>query len=107
MHHVAVAFDDEFLGGAHGADLGHPAHVVAAQIQQHEMFGQFLFIGHQIGFERAVLLRRGSAGAGPGDGADGDLVPEDAHEDLGRCADDMEAAEVEIEHEGRRVRPPQ
>jgi hypothetical protein len=32
---------------------------------------------------------------------------EDPHEDLGARADHLEAAEVEVEHEGRRVRPSQ
>ena len=48
MHHMAVALDDELLGRAHGANLGHTAHIVAPQIQQHQMFGQLFFIGQQI-----------------------------------------------------------
>lgn len=100
-HDVAVAFDDEFLGRAHGADPGHAAHVVAAQIQQHQVLGQFLRIGQQVGLVRAVLFRRGPAGPGARDGSDRDLPVKDAHQDLGAGADHLKAAEVEIEHESR------
>ena len=39
---MAVALDDELLGRAHSADLGDPAHIIAPQIQQHQMLGQLL-----------------------------------------------------------------
>ena len=74
MHDMAVAFDDELFGRAHGADLGHAAHVVSAQIQQHQMFGALFGIGQQISLQRLVLFDGGAAFAGAGDGADGDLA---------------------------------
>ena len=91
----------------HGADPGHPAHIVAPQIQQHEVLGQFLFVGQQISLMRAVLFGRGATGAGPGDGADRDLVIKDADQNFGAGTDHLKPAEIEIEHEGRRVGAPQ
>ena len=54
-----------------------------------------------------VLGRRRAARPGAGDRADGDRAALDAHEDLGAGADHLEAAEVEVEHVGRGVGPPQ
>jgi hypothetical protein len=72
-----------FSVGRHRAHLGHPADIVAAQIQQHQMFGQFLLVGQQIGLQRVVLLGGGAARAGAGDRADRHLAAAQAHEDLG------------------------
>ena len=71
------------------------------------MLGQFLLIGQQVRLVGAVLVGRGAARAGAGDGADGHLALADADQDLGGCAHDLKAAHVEEEHEGRRVRAPQ
>ena len=100
---MAIAFDDKLLGRAHGAHLCHPAHVVAAQIQQHQMLGQFLLIGQQIKFQRLVFVRRGPAHTGACDGAHGHFAVAQADQNFGRCADDLEAAKVEKEHERRGV----
>ena len=45
VHHMAIALDEEFGGHVHGADLRDAAHIVAAEIQQHEMFRPLLGIG--------------------------------------------------------------
>ena len=71
------------------------------------MLGQFLRVGQKVGLQRVVLLGRGPALAGAGDGADRDLAVAQPHEDFGAGADDLEPAEVEEEHEGRRVGAPQ
>ncbi len=42
VHDVAVALDDELLGHLDRADLGDAADIVAAEIEQHQMFGAFL-----------------------------------------------------------------
>src|SRR6185437_11598101 len=57
--------------------------------------------------EPGVFLGRRAAGAGPGDGPDGDLVVAQADQDLGRGARQLEVAEVQIEQERRRVGPAQ
>ena len=79
------------LGRAHGADLRHPAHVVAAKVEQHQMFGPFLLVGQQVGLQRAVLFGRGAALAGAGDGADGHFAVAQADEDFGAGADRPES----------------
>ncbi len=41
-------------------DLGDPAYIVAAQIQQHQMLGPFLGIGHQFLSEARIFFRHGA-----------------------------------------------
>ena len=55
VHDVAVALDEEAVGHLDRADLGDAADVVAAEIEQHQMFGALLGIGEQFGGERRVL----------------------------------------------------
>ncbi len=86
---------------------GHAAHVVAAEVEQHQVLGALLGIGQQLLLQRQVLFRRLAARAGAGDRADGDLLVPQAHQDLGAGAGQLEVAEVQIEHERRRVEPPQ
>src|SRR3546814_9402464 len=81
--------------------------VVAAEIEQHEVFGEVLRVAQQILGKRAVLGRRGAARARAGDRADGDRVVAQAHQDLWTGADDGEAAQVDEEEEGRGVQPAQ
>ncbi len=122
MHDVAVAFDEEAVGDAHVraalaggaggvetllAQHGDAADIVAAEVQQHQVLGPFLGIGLELFLQGGVLLRRGAAGAGAGDGADGDLAVAQAHQDLGARTDELEAGEVQVEQEGRGVRAPQ
>ena len=71
------------------------------------MLGQFLFVGQKIGLERAILFGSGATGPGACDGTDRHLLAKDAHEDFWAGPDHLKAAEVEIEHEGRRVGAPQ
>ena len=107
MHDVGIALDGELGGGVDGADLRHPAHVVAAEVEQHQVLGPLLGVGQQLGLERVVLLRRSAAPAGAGDGADGDRAVAHPHQDLGARAHHLEVAEVEIEHVGAGVGAPQ
>ena len=64
MHHLAVALDEELVGDLDGADLGHAADVVAAEIEQHQVLGAFLRVGEELDFERLVLVRRSAARRG-------------------------------------------
>ncbi len=107
VHHVAVALDDELLVGVDRADPRHPADVVAAEVEQHQVLGALLGVGQQLGLERRVLGRGRAARPGAGDRADGDHAVLDPHQDLGAGADHLEAAEVEVEHVGRGVGAPQ
>jgi len=67
-------------------------YVVAAEVDEHDVFAAFFFIGEHFGFEGEVFGFVGGALAGAGDGAvlDGALV--DADEQLGGGAGDFEAA---------------
>ena len=103
MHHVAVALDDEFLGGFHGADLGNAPDVVPPQIQEHQVLCQLFFVRQKILFLRFVVFGGGAARTGASNGANGDLVAKDPDQDLGAGADHLKTAKVEVEHERRRI----
>ena len=45
------------------------ADVVAAEVDEHDVLGDFLFVGAEVGFEGAVFGFVGGALAGAGDGA--------------------------------------
>jgi hypothetical protein len=105
VHHVRIALDDEGLGHLDAAGLGDAADVVARQVDQHQVFGAFLRVGRQLGFQRLVLLGRGATRARAGQRADRDLAAFGrvllAHQDLGAGADDLEVAHVVEVHVGR------
>ena len=79
VHDVAVALHVQLLGDAHGAGDGDAADVVAAEVEQHDVFSQLLFVGAEVGFDLAVLLQGCAAVSRSGDGMDGDLAVLDAH----------------------------
>jgi hypothetical protein len=43
-------------GTLHAAGFGNTADVVAAEVDQHQVFGALLRIGQQLGFEGLILL---------------------------------------------------
>ncbi len=55
MHHVRVALDPEALGDLDRADLGDAAGVVAAEVEQLHVLGDFLLVGQEFLLEREVL----------------------------------------------------
>ncbi|MNQ83945.1 hypothetical protein D3C85_990510 [compost metagenome] len=67
------------------------------------MFGAFLGIGQQFGFQRLVRLGRGAARAGAGQGADGDAAVLQPDQDLWTGAGQLEIDVVEEEEIGRRI----
>ena len=60
----------------------HAADVVAAEVDQHQVFGQFFRVGQQFFRQVGILLRRLAARAGAGDGAHGDVVAFQPHQYL-------------------------
>ena len=58
MHDMAISFDDELLCDLNRARFGHAADIIAAQIEQHQMFGTFFLVGEKFGFEREIFYRR-------------------------------------------------
>ena len=74
VHHLAVEFEDELVGDLDAADPRHPADIVAAEIEQHQVFGALLLVLEQFLGKRFVLSRRGTAASRAGNGSDGDLA---------------------------------
>ena len=77
--------------------IGDAAHVVAREVEQHQVLGMLLGIGQQLVGKLLVLLGRGAAPYGAGERPDGDGVVAQAHQDLGAGAHDREVAVVEEE----------
>ncbi len=69
MHNVTVAFYDQQITDRNRSARSHSAHIVTAQVHQHQMFGPFLGIGQQFFFKGHVLIRSCAALAGTGNGA--------------------------------------
>jgi hypothetical protein len=67
VHDVAVALDVAVVLDAHGAGDAHPAQIVAAQIDQHQVLRAFLLVGQQLLLEQLILLLGGAAPSGTGD----------------------------------------
>ena len=83
MHHVRIALDKELIGHFYGSDLSHPSHIVASQIQQHQMLGTFFRIAQQLFGEPVVFLRRFSAWPRTRNGTNRDNVIAQTHQNLG------------------------
>ncbi len=104
---MAVIFDLEAFGDLDAADAGDAPGVVAAQIEQHQMFGPLLGICQQLGAQGRVFGLVGPAPARAGQGSDGDALVARPHQDFRAGAHHREAAEIQIEQEGRGVHPAQ
>jgi hypothetical protein len=91
----------------HRAVLADPAQVVAGQVHQHGVLGQFLGIGLELGRQALVLERRGAAPAGAGDGHRAHPGAFDPHQHLRRGAHQLAPAQGHEEVVGRRVQPPE
>jgi hypothetical protein len=89
VHDVGVALDEHQVLHLDAAELADAADVVAAEVDQHDVFGDFLLVGAEVGFEGAVFGLVGGARAGAGDGAVLDGAAVDADQELGRGADDV------------------
>ena len=108
VHDVRVALDAVERGHVHAAGLGHPAHVVAGEVDEHGVLRQLLLVGEQVRLQRRVLDRVGRAGPGPGDGPRRDHAVAHTHEQLGRRAEHRATGpEVDGEQVRRRVDAPQ
>ena len=98
MHDVAEALDNHLFLDPHGAVARDAAHVVAAEIQEHDVLGAFLGIGEELLGKRSVLLVGFAAAARARNGPDRNLAGLDLYHDLGRRADQAQVAEREVEH---------
>ena len=104
---MAVALDLHEARHLDGAGTGDPAHIVAAEIHQHEVFRPLLLVGEQLARMPLVLRRRGPARSRPGDRAHGHDPVFDADEGLGGRADEAHAVQFDEEEIGRRVAAPE
>ncbi len=103
VHHMRIALNHHFFGNADAAGFAHAADIVAAQINQHHVFGDFFGIAEQILLLRQIFGGGFAAQAGAGNGAHDDVVALAPHQNLGRGADHMEIAEIVVKHIGRGV----
>ena len=100
---MRIAFNHHFIAYLHAAGLADAPHVVAAQVDEHNVFGDFFGIGQQALGLGGIFFRRFAAQASAGDGAHGDLVALAPHKDFGRRADDVEIAEIVVKQIGRGI----
>ena len=91
------------LRHAHAARLADASDVVAREIDEHRVLGALLAVRLELGGERCVLLVVPAAPARARDRVGEHLVARHLHEHLGRSADELDAAEVQIEHVGGRI----
>ena len=100
---VGVGLDDHQLVDRDRAVLADPAEVVAAEVDQHHVLGPLLRVVDQPLGEAAVLVLAAPARRGAGDRPRLDPVAGDLDQRLRRGAGDLEVAELEEVHVGRRV----
>ena len=74
MHHMAVIFDVIIRFHPDRSGPCNPANVISSQIKQHQMFGAFFDIRHQIRRIRRVFIGGGATLAGTGNRPDGDCL---------------------------------
>ena len=86
VHHVAVALERHQLVDVDGAEAGHPPHVVAGQVDEHDVLGDLLGVLAQLAGHPAVVLVGAATAAGAGDRPGDHLVAQHLHHRLGRRA---------------------
>ena len=89
------------------AVLGHAAHVVAAQVDQHDVLGPLLGSASSSSASRRSSSSVVAAAAGAGQRADGHLAVDHPDHDLRRTAHQRDARRADVEHERAGVDHPQ
>src|SRR5271157_518026 len=107
MEDVAVALDLHVLGHRHRPGPGHPAEVVAAQIDEHDVLRPLLWIALECVGEGVVLGRGGATRPGSGDRMSRHAVALDTDEKLRAGAHDRELRHPNEEQVRAGVDPPQ
>ena len=67
----------------HGAELRHPADIVAGQVDEHDVLGDLLRVLAQLARHPPVVVVGAAAAAGAGDGPGDDPAVEELHHGLG------------------------
>ena len=104
---MAEPFDDEAFRHLHRTHRRNAAHIVPPEVHEHQMLRPFLRIGQQFGFQRLILLMRGTAPPRAGQRPDRHDTVAQPHQNLRRGSDDGEPAEIQEEQERCRIDPPQ
>src|SRR3546814_16950068 len=94
VHDVAVALDHHLLGEPDAADVRDAANVVAAEVDQHQVFGDLFRIGEQLRGKRVVFFGALAALARTGDRPHGDQAVVDAPQPFRRRPDAVGGAAV-------------
>ena len=89
VHDMGVPLDRPELDHGHRAGGAHPSQVVAAQVDEHDVFCALLRVGEQFGSQPGVVLGRGAAGAGAGERVQAGPPAGHGHVRLGRTAHDV------------------
>ena len=86
VHHVAIALDGHEVGDLHATVFGDATDIVAGEINEHEVLGALLGIGHEVVGIRIIFLRSGSTATCAGDRTDLNKVAGEADVDFRRTA---------------------
>ncbi len=92
VHDVGVALDEHEVFHADGAELADAAEVIAAEVDEHDVFGDLLGVGAEALLVSEIFGLVVAAGAGAGDGTVLDAAFFDADEELRGGADDVAGA---------------
>ncbi len=91
------------VSGFDCAEFCHFADVVAPQVDQHQMFGKFLFIAEQVCRECFVFRGSLAARAGAGNGTGFHYIIGHFHHKFGRRPHQLVFAEINVEQIGRGI----
>ena len=97
VHHVAVPLDLHHLLEGDRSRFADPTKVVAAEIDEHDVFGPLLFIGEKLLFQRTILGFIPPAGSGAGKRSIHNLPVPHPTEDLRTRGHEHAASRLEID----------
>ena len=100
MHDVREVFDFHQFGDVDGSRQADPADVVAAEIDQHGVFGAFLPVRKQLRRESGVLFPGLAARTGAGNRTGEDLPVLQFDQHFRRSAHQLAGAEIHEKHIG-------
>src|SRR5690606_7984098 len=93
MHHVRVTLHHHLVGERDRTGFGNTANIVASQVDQHQVLGDFLRVSQQLFLKSLVFLGRMATATGAGNRAYRHRTLLDASEDFRRRTGDMEILE--------------
>ena len=100
---MAVVLEGEQLVDVLGAEVHHPADVVAGQVDQHDVLGDLLGVLLQLAGHAPVVLLAAAPAPRAGDGPGDDPAVDHPHHRLGRRADHRDRRVAHEVHVRRRV----